>query len=113
VRASRLTSAAAAATAAVAVAFAAWPKFWAKGTGLLFGGLFWYAPTTPFGNGDNPRFAEYHWHGLQVWAGNLYVLIGSALLLVVLWRAARTLPQARAGSTVLVTGPSFAAKHES
>jgi hypothetical protein len=95
----------------VAVAFAAWPKVWAKGAGLLFGGLLWYAPSTRFARGDNPRFVEYHWRGLEVWAGNLYVFIGCGLLLLVLWRAFQVMPATRQGGSVLLSRPSFAAKH--
>jgi hypothetical protein len=63
------------------VAFAGWPKFWNAGQGK---GLIWppYAPATGNASGDNPSFAEYHWHGMQLIAGNLYVLIGCVLLVI-------------------------------
>jgi alpha-1,2-mannosyltransferase len=80
-----------AAAAAVVVTFGAWPRWWSSGTGLLQGGLIWYAPDTSFGTGDNPRYVEYHWHGLQLIAGNLYVLAGGALFIVALVAAAQTL----------------------
>jgi alpha-1,2-mannosyltransferase len=86
-----------AAAAAVVVAFGAWPRFWLSHSGLLQGGLIWYAPVSAFSSGDNPRYVEYHWHGLQLVAGNLYVIAGGALFLVALGAAAWTL-RARRGS---------------
>ena len=38
--------------------------------GLLQGGLIDYAPSASFPSGDNPAYKEYHWHGLQLIAGN-------------------------------------------
>ena len=64
--------------ALLVAAFAGWPSFWDTGQGH---GLTWYAPATPFASGDNPGYLEYHWHGMQLITGNLYVLIGCALLL--------------------------------
>jgi len=78
------------------VLFAAWPRFWSAKAGLLQGGLIGYAPASAWAHGDNPAYAEYHWHGLQLLAGNLELLAGLALLAVLLgvafrpWRAART-----------------------
>ncbi len=47
-------------------------------------GLIWAPPNTSPGTyyrlGDRPWFAEYHWHGLQLLSGNLYVLTGIGLL---------------------------------
>ena len=80
---------------AVLVVYGAWPDFWSARAGLLEGGLIDYAPVSAFAHGDNPAYAEYHWHGLQLVAGNLYVLGGLALLLVLLvatFRIARTRP---------------------
>jgi alpha-1,2-mannosyltransferase len=68
----------------LAVAFGGWPQFWDNRAGLLQGGLIWYAPSTSFASGDSPSFVEYHWHGLQVVAGNLYLLVGGVLFLAVL-----------------------------
>ena len=76
--------------AAVVLVYAAWPHFWSSKAGLLQGGLIGYAPATSFGHGDNPRYVEYHWHGLQLLAGNLYILGGVALFVIVLIVAART-----------------------
>ena len=77
-----------AAAVVVVAAFGAWPRFWSSGTTLLQGGLMWYAPLTAFGAGDNPEYVEYHWHGLQLIAGNLYCVVGLALFLVALGAAA-------------------------
>jgi alpha-1,2-mannosyltransferase len=71
------------------VTYAAWPDFWSKGAGLLQGGLINYAPASSFAHGDNPGYAEYHWHGLQLIAGNLYLLGGIGLCLVALVTAFR------------------------
>jgi alpha-1,2-mannosyltransferase len=68
----------------VLVTYAAWPDFWSKGAGLLQGGLINYAPASSFAHGDNPHYVEYHWHGLQLIAGNLYLLGGIGLFLVAL-----------------------------
>jgi glycosyl transferase family 87 len=74
---------------AVLVVFGAWPDFWSRTAGLLQGGLMAYAPGSSFPHGDNPGYAEYHWHGLQLIAGNLYVLGGIGLFAVVLVAAGR------------------------
>lgn len=69
--------------AAVLAVFGAWPSFWVPHSGLLPEGLVWYAPASLFTIGDHPWFREYHWHGLQLLAGNLYVLAGLASLAVI------------------------------
>ncbi len=94
VRAGRAGAAAARAwwyvlAAAVLVVFAAWPDFWKAGAGLLQGGLINYAPAAAFPHGDNPAYPEYHWHGLQLIAGNLELLAGLGLFLVLLATAYR------------------------
>jgi uncharacterized membrane protein len=43
-------------------------------------GLVWYAPTTYFATGSKPWYQEFHWHGLQLLAGNGFVLAGLACL---------------------------------
>jgi alpha-1,2-mannosyltransferase len=73
----------------VLLVFAAWPDFWAPKKGLLQGGLINYAPASSFASGDNPAFAEYHWHGLQLIAGNLELLAGLALFIIVFATAYR------------------------
>ena len=68
--------------AVILAVFGAWPDFWSRTAGLLQGGLIDYAPATSFAHGDNPGYAEYHWHGLQLLAGNLYLLAGLGLFVV-------------------------------
>jgi len=70
--------------AAVLIVFAAWPEFWKAKAGLLGGGLINYAPASSFAHGDNPNYFEYHWHGLQLIAGNLELLAGLGLFVIVL-----------------------------
>ncbi len=70
-----------AATAALAVVFGAWPQLWNLAqAGLTPAGLFWYGPATYFARGDQPWYHEFHWHGLQLLAGNSLVLAGVAAL---------------------------------
>jgi alpha-1,2-mannosyltransferase len=81
--------------------YGAWPDFWWPTASLLQGGLINYAPAAVFAHGDNPRYPEYHWNGLQLLAGNLYLLGGLLLFAVTLIAAARLL---RAGGTALLRG---------
>lgn len=74
---------------AVLLVYGAWPDFWSAKAGLLQGGLIDYAPASAFAQGDNPAYAEYHWHGLQLLAGNLYILGGLGLFAVALVAAIR------------------------
>ncbi len=70
-----------AACAGLLVVFGAWPQFWDLAqSGLTPAGLTWYGPGTYFGRGDNPKFVEFHWHGLQLLAGNSFVLAGLVIL---------------------------------
>jgi alpha-1,2-mannosyltransferase len=86
-----------AAAAVVVVAFGAWPRFWlGPDSGLLQGGLIWYAPISAFSSGDNPKYVEYHYRGLQQFAGNLYVIVGLALFVLALAVAVYTLRTSRA-----------------
>jgi hypothetical protein len=73
----------------VLVVYGGWPDFWWPHSGLLQGGLINYAPAAVFAHGDNPAYPEYHWHGLQLIAGNLYLLAGLGLFAVTLAVAAR------------------------
>jgi alpha-1,2-mannosyltransferase len=54
------------------------------GPGNFTTGLLWAAPSSPvrwyIERGDQPWFLEYHWRGLQLLAGNAYVLTGLAVL---------------------------------
>lgn len=82
--------------AALALAFGAWPSVWDSGAALVPWGLIWYAPGTPATAAGGRWHPEYHWHGMQLVAGNLYVLAGLILfgsLLIAAaraWRAAGT-----------------------
>jgi alpha-1,2-mannosyltransferase len=97
--------AAAGVAAGVVLVFWAWPGFlWSlrSNTGGYREGLIWMPPVTNpliyFRLGDRRRYVEYHWHGLQLITGNLYVLTGIVLLgLLVVW--ALTAPRGRAADT--------------
>jgi alpha-1,2-mannosyltransferase len=80
--------------AAILAVFATWPGSWygqlmyqTKTSGqTFFWGWIWYPPnsnpfTTYYLYGDKPWYYEYHWHGLQLLAGNAYVLGGMAAFL--------------------------------
>jgi alpha-1,2-mannosyltransferase len=69
--------------------FGAWPQFWDAQAGLTPAGLVWYGPATYFATGDKPWYHEFHWHGLQVIAGNSFVLAGLAALAVLAIAALR------------------------
>ena len=57
--------------------FGAWPQLWdLSQSGLTPAGLTWYGPTHFFATGDQPWYPEFHWHGLQLLAGNSFVLAG-------------------------------------
>ncbi len=83
-----------AAAAGLVLAFGAWPQLWDSGAGLTPAGLFWYAPGTYFATGDRPWYHEFHWHGLQLLAGNLFVLAGLAALAALVAAALRLLRSA-------------------
>jgi alpha-1,2-mannosyltransferase len=73
-------------TGLLVLAFLGWPKLWNAGQGK---GVIWLAGATGDASGDNPAFQEYHWHGIQLLEGNLYVLIGCVMFLAALafaWR---------------------------
>jgi alpha-1,2-mannosyltransferase len=86
----------------VLVTYGGWPNFWWPRAGLLQGGLINYAPAAVFAHGDSPAYPEYHWHGLQLIAGNLYLLAGIGLFAVTLAVAAW---QLRDGGRALLPGP--------
>jgi alpha-1,2-mannosyltransferase len=85
--------------------FGAWPGIlWGQphDLGAFSEGFIWAPPNTSpgtyFHHGDQPWYAEYHWRGLDLLAGNLYILTGMALfvaLLVLAARAARTMASTR------------------
>jgi alpha-1,2-mannosyltransferase len=67
------------AAGALVAVFGAWPQFWELSqAGLTPAGLFWYGPATYFARGDQPWYHEFHWHGLQLLAGDSFVLAGLA-----------------------------------
>jgi alpha-1,2-mannosyltransferase len=77
-------------------AFAAWPDaIWenARNLGKFSLGFLWAQQNTNpilFSKyGDQPRYVEYHWHGFQLLWGNIYILSGMAMLLVLLALAYR------------------------
>ena len=79
-----------AATAGLVLVFGAWPQFWDLAqAGLTPAGLFWYGPATYFAKGDEPWYHEFHWHGLQLLAGNSFVLAGLVGLAALCVTAAR------------------------
>jgi alpha-1,2-mannosyltransferase len=76
--------------------FGAWPGFlWGQPADLggFSEGLIWSPPNTNPGSfaalGDRPAYVEYHWHGFQLLVGNLYVLTGLAVLVVIACIAVR------------------------
>jgi hypothetical protein len=76
--------------------FGAWPGgLWSlpANTGGYFEGLIWIPPVTDpelyFRLGDQRWYAEYHWHGLQMITGNLYILAGIALFALLVALAVR------------------------
>ena len=98
VAASRLAKAAWwAAAAGLFAVFASWPQFWnLSQAGLTPAGLGWYAPGSYFATGSKPWYHEFHWHGLQLLAGNSAVLAGlvclAALVVAAVLQRARGRP---------------------
>jgi len=98
--------------AAIAALFGAWPgvlwgapsDFGSFSKGLIFAPPY-TAPAVYYRLGDRPWYAEYHWHGLQLLTGNLYVLTGMALFLMLLVLAVRPARAALAGRAVRQPGP--------
>jgi alpha-1,2-mannosyltransferase len=87
-----------AAGAALFLVFACWPQFWnLSQSGLTPAGLGWYAPGTYFATGSKPWYHEFHWHGLQLLAGNSAVLAGLACLAALAVAATRCLARERRG----------------
>jgi alpha-1,2-mannosyltransferase len=69
--------------------YGAWPgSLWGEPTDLggFSLGIVWQPPQTDpltyYARGDQPWFAEYHWHGFQLITGNCFVLGGLALLVL-------------------------------
>jgi alpha-1,2-mannosyltransferase len=101
--------------AVVAAAFGAWPvTLWGEpdSRAAFTLGLIWAPPDSNPGYnrlGDRPWYPVYHWHGWQLVTGNLYVLIGVLLLLMLLgralggWRSPQARDTASAASTMAET----------
>jgi alpha-1,2-mannosyltransferase len=94
----------------VAVVFGAWPSVWKGGGSAVPWGLIWYAPYTPYDVGE--IHPEYHWAGLQLLAGNLYLLAGLVMLATAAIAAAGTvasdvrLPRCGSGACPRTPPPS-------
>jgi alpha-1,2-mannosyltransferase len=85
-----------AAAACLFLIFASWPQLWNLGqSGLTPAGLGWYAPGTYFATGSKPWYHEFHWHGLQLLAGNSAVLTGLACLAALVVAAGLALARER------------------
>jgi alpha-1,2-mannosyltransferase len=77
--------------------YGAWPgSLWSRPADLghFSLGLLWQPPNTDpavyYRDGDQPWFAEYHWHGIELLTGNAFVLGGLVLLGVLITAAIRT-----------------------
>jgi alpha-1,2-mannosyltransferase len=96
-RSSRLRAAAWGALAVgIAALYGAWPgSLWGEPADLgnFSLGIVWQPPQTDpsayYARGDQPWFAEYHWHGLALLTGNCFVLGGLALLVLLAVAAIR------------------------
>jgi alpha-1,2-mannosyltransferase len=87
-----------AAAAALFAVFACWPQLWdLSQSGLTPAGLVWYGPGTYFATGDKPWYHEFHWHGLQLLAGNSFVLAGLVALAALVVAAVLSWPRGRHG----------------
>jgi alpha-1,2-mannosyltransferase len=76
--------------------YGAWPgSLWSRpeDLGQFSLGLLWQPPNTDpavyYRDGDQPWFAEYHWHGIELLTGNAFLLGGLVLLGVLIAAAIR------------------------
>ena len=111
--------AAAGLAAGIAGVFGAWPGgLWSlpANTGGYFEGLIWVPPVTDpelyFRLGDQRWYAEYHWHGLQMITGNLYILAGIALFALLVALAVRAAGVAGSPGTGRLTAAPAPQPHE-
>jgi alpha-1,2-mannosyltransferase len=77
--------------------FGAWPGFlWGQpiDLGAFSEGFIWAPPNTSPGTfaklGDQASYVEYHWSGWQLIAGNLYILTGLAIFVLIVALAVRS-----------------------
>ncbi len=97
---------------AIVLLFGAWPgvlwgapdDFGTFSKGLIFAPPY-TVPAVYYRLGDRPWYPEYHWHGLQLLTGNLYVLTGLALFGMLLGLAVRPARAALAGRAAGRPGP--------
>jgi alpha-1,2-mannosyltransferase len=96
--------------------FGAWPvSLWGESLNLAgyTMGLIWAPPDTNPSTydrlGDRPWYAEYHWHGLQLISGNLYVLTGIVLFALLAVIAVRVTRGGRRGADSASAAPTGAA----
>ncbi len=82
--------------AAMLALYGAWPgRLWGEPTDLgpFSLGVIWQPPNTDpvvyYRHGDQPRYPEYHWHGIQMITGNAYLLGGLAALALLIAAAVR------------------------
>jgi len=87
----------------IIVVYGAWPDaIWerARNLGRFSLGFLWAQKNTNpiyfMEYGDQPQWVEYHWRGFQLLWGNIYILGGMALLLLLLGLGFRLRPAARA-----------------
>ncbi len=94
------------AAAVLLVAFWAWPDHWFQRImhlGKDSFGLLWLAPNTQpseyLARGDQPYYVEYHFHGLTLITGNIYILVGMAAFVAMLLVSLRIWTSQRGQST--------------
>jgi hypothetical protein len=75
---------------------------WKDGGARVPWGLIWYAPASP--NYQEASHPEYHWAGLQLIAGNLYLLTGFVLLAAAAALAMAAHPRHKAARVHSVAG---------
>jgi hypothetical protein len=76
--------------------YGAWPgSLWGEPAdlGQFSLGILWQPPNTNpatyYARGDQPWFAEYHWHGIELLTGNAFILGGLVALAVLVFAALR------------------------